>query len=438
MFNKLTSMAAFAAIVIIALFFTAGCSKKTDEEKAGYNTNTSTEMTTVDASDYTETDADLYNVDYKQFYDDLAPNGEWIQVSGKDIGIALNNLSSGKNLTFYDYLSGVTPAFADVDAGAFFVWKPAPGLAVSLNTGTEGTPTAAAYVPYANGQWINTDQGWYFKAVTPAEEITSHYGRWVMTPNLGWVWMPGRVWAPAWVDWRENPDYVAWTPIPPQVYIVNNTISVPPIDDDSRYVVVEKRYFVEPSFYKYSYKENKNKIMIKEMTKTNGIMVMNKTIINKGPEVTEIEKVTNRKIEVVKITRVNTRSDVKITPTAISIYTPEFKRVKSESKTVITKPKTFVTIDKVNIKEKGGEKNEEKEMKKENKEYEKEQKKQNKNDEKIIKRDNDKEMKNRDKNKKLGDDSEMHKKNNDKEKEHKENKEHYKDHGNDKGRGNKK
>ncbi|MCY1060360.1 hypothetical protein OV142_35060 [Nannocystis sp. SCPEA4] len=29
------------------------------------------------------------------------------------------------------------------------------------------------------------------------------------------MWVPGEVWAPAWVDWRWGGGYVAWAPLPP-------------------------------------------------------------------------------------------------------------------------------------------------------------------------------------------------------------------------------
>ena len=32
---------------------------------------------------------------------------------------------------------------------------------------------------------------------------------------MGWYWVPGRVWAPAWVSWRRSNDYVGWAPLPP-------------------------------------------------------------------------------------------------------------------------------------------------------------------------------------------------------------------------------
>jgi len=44
-----------------------------------------------------------------------------------------------------------------------------------------------------------------------------HYGNWVYA-DAGWCWVPGRVWAPAWVDWRYGNGYVGWYPLPPVGY----------------------------------------------------------------------------------------------------------------------------------------------------------------------------------------------------------------------------
>jgi hypothetical protein len=33
--------------------------------------------------------------------------------------------------------------------------------------------------------------------------------------GLGWVWVPGTRWAPAWVSWRSGDGYYGWAPLPP-------------------------------------------------------------------------------------------------------------------------------------------------------------------------------------------------------------------------------
>jgi ribosomal protein L21 len=44
---------------------------------------------------------------------------------------------------------------------------------------------------------------------------TYHYGRWGFSKRIGWFWVPGSRWAPAWVSWRQSDDYLAWAPLPP-------------------------------------------------------------------------------------------------------------------------------------------------------------------------------------------------------------------------------
>src|SRR5262249_26799542 len=46
--------------------------------------------------------------------------------------------------------------------------------------------------------------------------IVFHYGRWVWLDDLGWAWVPGREWGPAWGDWRRGGGYIGWGPFAPQ------------------------------------------------------------------------------------------------------------------------------------------------------------------------------------------------------------------------------
>jgi uncharacterized protein DUF6600 len=70
--------------------------------------------------------------------------------------------------------------------------------------------------PYSNGHWIYTEWGWTWASDEPWGWASYHYGRWLLDPDYGWLWVPGTVWAPAWVAWRDNDDWVGWAPLPPQ------------------------------------------------------------------------------------------------------------------------------------------------------------------------------------------------------------------------------
>ena len=69
--------------------------------------------------------------------------------------------------------------------------------------------------PYTHGHWENTDQGWFWASSEPYGWATYHYGRWGYSHDVGWFWVPGTVWAPAWVAWRGSDSYLGWAPLPP-------------------------------------------------------------------------------------------------------------------------------------------------------------------------------------------------------------------------------
>ena len=70
--------------------------------------------------------------------------------------------------------------------------------------------------PYTNGRWAYTDAGWTWVSEEPFGWATYHYGRWTRLRDVGWVWVPGEEWAPAWVSWRSGDNNVGWAPLPPE------------------------------------------------------------------------------------------------------------------------------------------------------------------------------------------------------------------------------
>ena len=111
------------------------------------------------------------------------------------------------------------------------VWQPADDVA------------GEGFIPYASdGSWGTNEEGdWTYQSRYDTEYgwATYHYGRWVEHDDYGWVWLPGTVWAPAWVDWRYGGGYVGWVPLGPPGYVVN----------ESRWFFVEERYMGGPQVY---------------------------------------------------------------------------------------------------------------------------------------------------------------------------------------------
>jgi len=92
---------------------------------------------------------------------------------------------------------------------------------------------ASGWRPYSTGYWEWTDSGWYWMSDEPWSWACYHYGYWIMDPADGWVWVPGTDWAPAWVAWRESPDYIGWAPCGPGGVAVG----------DSEFVFVDVHHF---------------------------------------------------------------------------------------------------------------------------------------------------------------------------------------------------
>src|SRR6188768_2473373 len=77
--------------------------------------------------------------------------------------------------------------------------------------------------PYTDGRWAYTDAGWTWVSREPHGWATYHYGRWTRLRGVGWVWVPGEEWAPAWVSWRSSDRHLGWAPLPPEARFERRT-----------------------------------------------------------------------------------------------------------------------------------------------------------------------------------------------------------------------
>jgi hypothetical protein len=112
---------------------------------------------------------------------------------------------------------------ASVDLGFFYDNLSSYGNWIERPSyGWVWTPSqvSSSWRPYQDGHWVWTDQGWTWISEEPYGWATYHYGRWYDDPEIGWSWVPGDEWAPAWVDWQAGDDYVGWAPLPPS-YDIN-------------------------------------------------------------------------------------------------------------------------------------------------------------------------------------------------------------------------
>ena len=172
----------------------------------------------------------------------------------------------------------------------------------------------AGWRPYCNGRWCLTDGGWYWVSDEPWGWATYHYGRWDMNAELGWFWVPQTVWAPAWVSWHEGGGYIGWAPLSPSGRGDVAVIS------PRAFVFVEQRRFLEP--------------IRPAMVVVNNTTIINKTVINKGPQAGAIEKVAGHKIQPVQVRELRQKEEAAV------VVKPETRSEAKPATAQSSKPET--------------------------------------------------------------------------------------------------
>lgn len=156
------------------------------------------------------------------------------------------------------------------------------------------------WAPYTLGRWVWTDYGWYWDSYEPFGHIVFHYGRWYYDDFYGWIWIPDYDWAPAWVEWRYDDDYIGWAPLHPYaVFSIDFGIRI-----TYEYYVpythwhfVTYKHFCNPKVYNY-YVPEKHKYRIYGRTKyRNDYRYYNGRIKNEGVDFDLVRKHSGQKIE---------------------------------------------------------------------------------------------------------------------------------------------
>jgi hypothetical protein len=193
---------------------------------------------------------------------------------------------------FYDTLSPYGEWVSDPDYG--YVWHP--------------TNVDDNWAPYTDGYWAYTDAGWTWVSYEDYGGVVYHYGRWAHRHDEGWVWVPGETWAPAWVSWRSNDDYVGWAPLPPEARWhadigfgggVDAHFDIGP----GFYSFVGVRDFGAPALGPVIVNREQNVTIINNTTNITNITTNNTTVYNGGPNYNMIAARSARPIPTLKLVR---------------------------------------------------------------------------------------------------------------------------------------
>jgi hypothetical protein len=198
----------------------------------------------------------LENPQDSYFYDSLAPYGNWVQT----------------------------------EAG--WGWQP---MVASVNPD---------WLPYSNrGQWELTDDGWYWASDYSWGWAAFHYGRWSRHRNLGWVWIPGSVWAPAWVAWRNTTDgYAGWAALPPGVHFYPGIglsagpelggVSASYGLNAATFTFVPQTQFLSRNVGRFAVPVTQSASLFKSSTPVNNYSVSGRRIVNSGVSAAQIAAAT--------------------------------------------------------------------------------------------------------------------------------------------------
>jgi uncharacterized protein YraI len=210
---------------------------------------------------------------------------------------------------FYNQQYRVTEARGEdwVDDGVFYdrlspygSWTWTHGRHVWVPSGVD-----AGWRPYTRGRWIYTDYGWTWVSNEPFGWATYHYGRWGYSNLIGWFWVPGNRWGPAWVSWRQSDDYLAWAPLPPAYDRGGLSINVSFGNIPSYYwSVVPSLYFLSDDLPRYYVHDRARWRSAYDRTRPIGhTTIVNQTVVNNVVNVNYVEQHTNKKVVEQKVRR---------------------------------------------------------------------------------------------------------------------------------------
>ncbi len=221
---------------------------------------------------------DYYSSTYQDFYNDLAPYGQWI-----------NDQQYG-----YIWLPDVSPDFRPY---------------------------------YTNGYWAMTEYGNTWVSGYDWGWAAFHYGRWTFDNYYGWLWIPGTEWAPAWVSWRSNNSYYGWAPMGPGINI-NINIGNIPMD---WWIFLSPNYFYQRSFQNNCYRDIRYTRNIYQQTNyINYVYTGGRVRCYTGPRANDYYRHTGQRASMYSIRNNNRRGATIASGNRLNIYRPNMQRNNNE------------------------------------------------------------------------------------------------------------
>jgi hypothetical protein len=285
-------MKRYILFISLVLFMATGCSAYISSQETGYYPDTSGQYG-GDPQQYGQQQQQYgADMDMESMYNYLAPYGNWVDMQP------------------YGY-----------------VWTP-------RNMGYQ-------WRPYSNGHWVMTEYGWTWIAYEPWGSIPFHYGRWGYDDYMGWYWVPGTTWGPAWVSWRGNDQYTGWAPLQPGIEIqVGMDFGSLSINIPLRsWNFLQTSHFMDSDVNRYSLPYERNNTIFNYTNDRNNYAFRNDRIYNGGIPVDTVQRATRRNVQQYRIQDARRPGAARLAGKDLQIYRPNL-RVKAGAK-----PRVFLNQD---------------------------------------------------------------------------------------------
>jgi len=161
---------------------------------------------------------------------------------------------------------------------------------------------SAWWRPYTEGRWVYTDDGWTWAATEPWGWAAYHYGRWYWDTEYGWAWVPGSVWAPAWVAWRAGGGHIGWAPLPPSVRwepgigFPAGGVDFEAVIAPQHWCFVEERDITASVIRDHVVPPARNATFVRVTNNVTEYAVFDNRVVNHSVDVTHVERVTGQSV----------------------------------------------------------------------------------------------------------------------------------------------
>ncbi len=130
------------------------------------------------------------------------------------------------------------------------------------------------------------------------------------------MWVPGRVWGPAWVAWRSGGGYYGWAPLGPSVSININFPSF-------FWTFVPQTHITNHHIHHHYVPSTQVVNVYNNTTVIKNHYRVNNRVYVYGPRKQDIERVTNSQVAVYRVDRLNKPGQSQVEGRSVRIYQPK-------------------------------------------------------------------------------------------------------------------